>query len=210
MFTGIVQGTRPVQEIHDYEGGRRLKIKLDDLSEGLQRGASVAVNGVCLTAVEINTGCAEFDVIKESLDKTNLGKLTQGDHVDIERACRYGDEVGGHHVTGHIDKVGIIQQLNLSPNNREVFIDCGEDWVKYLVPKGWIAIDGISLTVVEVTLSSFYVCLIPETLAQTVLGHKQVGDEVNLEFDHTTKVIVQTIERLLPEYLEAVSKGTRK
>ncbi|MGK5093668.1 riboflavin synthase subunit alpha [Deltaproteobacteria bacterium TL4] len=201
MFTGIVQGTRPVEKITDLEGRRRLKIKLSDLSKNLQRGASVGVNGVCLTVVSIEDECAEFDIIKESLDRTNLGQLKVGDQVDIERACRYGDEVGGHQVTGHVDTVGTIEKKNFTPNNCEVYIHHAEEWNKYLVPKGWIAVDGISLTVVAVTPTSFSVCLIPETLQQTVLGIKTEGASLNLEFDHTTKVIVQTMERLIPQYL---------
>ena len=199
MFTGIVQGVRKVTVITDLKGGRRLRIQLNDLAENLQHGSSVAVNGVCLTAIKIEEGCAEFDIIQESLDRSNLGTLVIGDSVDIERACYFGDEVGGHQVTSHIDCTGKIDEIRKTPNNRDVVVYCEEEWGRYLIPKGWIAIDGVSLTVVDVGNNWFSISLIPETLKQTVLGKKTKGDIVNLEFDHTTKVIVRTVERMLPE-----------
>ena len=199
MFTGIVQGIRKISAVEDIEGGRRLRIQLEDLAEKLQQGASVAVNGVCLTAIKIEVGSAEFDIIQESLDRSNLGTLVIGDSVDIERACYFGDEVGGHQVTGHIDCTGKIDEIRKTPNNRDVVVYCEEEWGSYLIPKGWIAIDGVSLTVVDVGNNWFSISLIPETLEKTVLGKKTKGDIVNLEFDHTTKVIVRTVERMLPE-----------
>ena len=199
MFTGIVQGIRKISAVEDFEGGRKLRIQLEDLAEKLQQGASVAVNGVCLTAIKIEVGSAEFDIIQESLDRSNLGALVIGDSVDIERACYFGDEVGGHQVTGHIDCTGKIDEIRKTPNNRDIVVYCEEEWGRYLIPKGWIAIDGVSLTVVDVGNNWFSISLIPETLEQTVLGKKTKGDIVNLEFDHTTKVIVRTVERMLPE-----------
>jgi len=199
MFTGIVQGIRKISAVEDIEGGRRLRIQLEDLAEKLQQGSSVAVNGVCLTAIKIEVGSAEFDIIQESLDRSNLGTLVIGDSVDIERACYFGDEVGGHQVTGHIDCTGKIDEIRKTPNNRDIVVYCEEEWGRYLIPKGWIAIDGVSLTVVDVGNNWFSISLIPETLKQTVLGKKTKGDIVNLEFDHTTKVIVRTVERMLPE-----------
>ncbi len=199
MFSGIVRGLRPVEEVTDKPGLRRLKIALDDLGTGLEMGASVSVNGICLSAVACTDGKAEFDLIQETLDCTDAGKLSVGDRVNIERALCVGEEMGGHHVTGHIDTIGTIQEIKTTPNNKEMFIHHESEWHKYLVPKGWIAIDGVSLTVVEVAADYFSVCLIPETLSRTTLGFKQVGDIVNLEFDHTTKVIVATLERLREE-----------
>jgi len=199
MFTGIVQGVRKVTVITDLKGGRRLRIQLNDLAENLQHGSSVAVNGVCLTAIKIEESCAEFDIIQESLDRSNLGTLVIGDSVDIERACNFGDEVGGHQVTGHIDCTGKIDEIRKTPNNRDVVVYCEKEWGGYLIPKGWIAIDGVSLTVVDVGDNWFSISLIPETLEHTVLGQKVEGDKVNLEFDLTTKVIVITIQRMFPE-----------
>jgi Riboflavin synthase alpha chain len=175
MFTGIVQGVRKVTVITDLKGGRRLRIQLNDLAKNLQHGSSVAVNGVCLTVIKIVESCAEFDIIQESLDRSNLGALEIGDSVDIERACNFGDEVGGHQVTGHIDCTGKIDEIRKTPNNRDVVVYCEEEWgLPY--SKGWIAIDGVSLTVVDVGDNWFSISLIPETLKHTVLGQKVEGE----------------------------------
>jgi len=210
MFTGIVQGIRKISLVSDIEGGRKLRIQLDDSSENLQRGASVAVNGVCLTAVKISQGWAEFDTIQETLNRSNLSVLKSGDSVNIERACNYGDEVGGHNVSGHVDCMGIIKKIYNSPNNRDVVVCCDKQWLTYLIPKGWITVDGVSLTVVDVGDNWFSVSLIPETLKQTVLGLKTEGQKVNLEFDHAVKVIVHTIEKMLPEIKENVLSNFKK
>lgn len=196
MFTGIVKGLCRVEKVAEAPGQRRLTIGLGEWGQGLEMGASVSIDGTCLTAVALNPQGAEFDVIQETLQRTGLGKLQVGDWVNIERSCRVGDEIGGHHVMGHIDTMGTIQEIRETPNNQEIFIAHAPQWHKYMIPKGWIAIDGISLTVVAVEKERFSVCLIPETLARTTLGFKKVQHSVNLEFDHTTKVIVTTIERL--------------
>lgn len=199
MFTGIVQGKCLVTAVDNFQGGRKLKIKLQILSDNLKKGASVSVNGVCLTVVALDKDWAEFDIIQESLDKSNLGDLIVGDLVNIERACSFGDEVGGHSVTGHVDCKGIIKDIHQKPNNYELVVSCEKEWIIYLIPKGWISIDGVSLTVVDVGSGYFNISLIPETLSQTVLGKKTKGDIVNLEFDHTTKVIVHTVERMFTD-----------
>ena len=204
MFTGIVQGIRKISLVSDIEGGRKLRIQLDDFSVNLEHGASVAVNGVCLTAVKISQDWAEFDIIQETLNRSNLSALKSGDSVNIERACSYGDEVGGHNVSGHVDCMGIIKKIYNSPNNCDVVVSCDKKWLAYLIPKGWVTVEGVSLTVVDVKDNCFSVSLIPETLKQTVLGLKTEGQKVNLEFDHTVKVIVHTIERMLPEIKENV------
>jgi len=209
MFTGIVQGVRKVTVITDLKGGRRLRIQLNDLAKNLQHGSSISVNGVCLTAIKVEEGWAEFDIIQESLDCSNLGALEIGDCVDIERACHFGDEVGGHQVTGHIDCTGTIEQIRKTPNNRDVVVYFEEEWRSYLIPKGWIAIDGVSLTVVDVGDNWFSISLIPETLKHTVLGQKVEGDKVNLEFDLTTKVIVKTIQRMFPEIKKQILSGMK-
>ncbi|MBF0278376.1 MAG: riboflavin synthase subunit alpha [SAR324 cluster bacterium] len=204
MFTGIVKALRTVKAVAEQPGIRRITIELEELSEGLEIGASVAINGTCLTVAAHQNGTAAFDIIQETLNCTNLGILEKGDRVNIERACRIGDEVGGHHVTGHVDTVGTIQEIRMAPNNKEVFISHDPQWNKYMIPKGWIAVDGISLTVVAVEKNRFSVCLIPETLARTTLGFKDSGQTVNLEFDHTAKVIVATIERMEIQAKQAI------
>jgi riboflavin synthase len=207
MFTGIVQGMRKVLVVEDLQGVRRLRIQLENLAEKLQHGASVAVNGVCLTVVRLEKDWAEFEIIQETLNKSNLGVLKVGDLVDIERACNFGDEVGGHSVTGHVDCKGIIEEVRNTPNNCDLVVSCGKEWMVYLIPKGWIALDGASLTLVEVGENYFSISLIPETLEETVLGKKTKGDSVNLEFDYTTKVIVRTVERMLPQIKKQLLEG---
>ena len=210
MFTGIVQGIRKISLVSDIEGGRKIRIQLDDFSVNLKHGASVAVNGVCLTAVKISQDWTEFDIIKETLNRSNLSALKSGDSVNIERACGYGDEVVGHHVSGHVDCMGIIKKIYNSPNNRDVIVSCDNKWLAYLIPKGWVTVDGVSLTVVDVGDNWFSVTLIPETLKQTVLGLKMEGKKVNLEFDYTVKVIVKTIDRMIPDIKENIISNLKK
>ena len=210
MFTGIVQGIRKISLVSSIEGGIKLRIQLDDSSENLEQGASVAVNGVCLTAVKISQGWVEFDIIQETLNRSNLSALKSEDSVNIERACSYGDEIGGHHVSGHVDCMGIIKNINNSPNNRDVVVSFDKQWLAYLIPKGWITVDGVSLTVVDVGENWFSVSLIPETLKQTILGLKTEGEKVNLEFDHTVKAIVHTVKRMLPEIKENILSNLKK
>lgn len=200
MFTGIVQGTRPVTQVLPREGTVRLRVQLADLAADLQRGASVALNGTCLTAVTIENGEAEFDVIQESLNRTNLKDLKEGDRVNIERAARFGDEIGGHQVNGHVDDTGTLARIERTPNNCVVTVAHAPEWSRFVVSKGWIAIDGISLTVVDVSPGSFSVSLIPETLEQTLMGTRKEGALVNLEFDHLAKLVYQTTEAFLERW----------
>eukprot|EP00128_Syssomonas_multiformis_P012528 Colp12_sorted_trinity150504_noHs@26258 len=206
MFTGIVRGLEPVVEIIKQADNWRLRVALEGaLAERLDKGNSIAINGTCLTVVDFTASgsqvIVDFDVMLESLNKTTLGSLKVGDRVNVERAMRYGDEVGGHQVTGHVDTTGTIDQIDSSPNHYEVFVRVPhpENFGRFLFPKGWIAIDGTSLTVVKVEGDRFSVCLIPETLARTTLGNRKVGDKVNLEFDSHAKVTVLTLERVLPK-----------
>ena len=194
MFTGIVKDLRLVTSVTEKIGGRQLAIALDNLSEDLDIGASVAINGTCLTVVALQDKVTTFDVIQQTLSSTNIGNLKRGDFVNVERSCRLGEEIGGHHVMGHVDTTGTILEIRTTPNNKEFFIQHDPQWHKYMIPKGWIAVDGVSLTVAAVAKDYFSVCLIPETLARTTLGFKEVQHSVNLEVDHTTKVIVTTIE----------------
>ena len=196
MFSGIVKGLCRVASVTEKIGGRQLAVALHEFSQDLETGASVAINGACLTVVALQDGVARFDVIEETLIRTDIGILKSGDFVNIERSCRIGDEIGGHHVMGHVDTRGTIGKIRNAPNNREIAIHHDPQWHKYMIPKGWIAVDGISLTVVAVARDHFSVCLIPETLARTTLGFKETQHSVNLEFDHATKVIVTTIERM--------------
>lgn len=167
--------------------------------EAVQIGASVSVAGVCLTAESCVNNSATFALIQETLDRTNLGQLQIGDKVNIERAARYGDEIGGHNVSGHVFGVATIARLDKPENNQIVTVSCPREWFKYILEKGYIALDGASLTIVnpKPEAGTFEVHLIPETLAVTTFGAKQAGDWVNVEFDATTQAIVDTTERVL-------------
>ncbi|HBM53134.1 MAG TPA: riboflavin synthase [Deltaproteobacteria bacterium] len=206
MFTGIVQGKGEILFSKQVSGGLKLRIQMNEWSTCLELGASVAVSGVCLTVVNFQEGeWAEFDVIQETLDRSNLGMLQVGSPTNIERSLKMGDELGGHQVNGHVDCKAQILQIEQSPGNHKIWIEIAPHWNRYLVPKGWIAVDGISLTVVDVEPDRFSVCLIPETLSRTTLGNATQTTLLNLEFDHQTKVIVESVERLLPKFLEKVT-----
>ncbi len=206
LFTGIVQGKGEILFSKQVSGGLKLRIQMNEWSTCLELGASVAVSGVCLTVVNFQEGeWAEFDVIQETLDRSNLGMLQVGSPTNIERSLKMGDELGGHQVNGHVDCKAQILQIEQSPGNHKIWIEIAPHWNRYLVPKGWIAVDGISLTVVDVEPDRFSVCLIPETLSRTTLGNATQTTLLNLEFDHQTKVIVESVERLLPKFLEKVT-----
>ena len=198
MFTGIIQGVGEIISVGESNTVTSVSINLPDV-EGLQIGASVAINGVCLTVVSINEEQVEFDIINETLNRTNLGDLSAGSLVNIERSLKFGDEIGGHILSGHIMATGIIHSRVESGDQMTVSILASPSTHKYLTEKGYIAIDGISLTVGEVENGIFHLHIIPETLRLTTLGSKQIGDVVNLEIDSNTQLIVETIERLMKD-----------
>jgi riboflavin synthase len=172
--------------------------------DGILIGASVAVNGTCLTVVSLGEDgrSAAFDLIVETLRATNLGKLRVDGEVNYERSARVGDEIGGHTVSGHVHcTADIVEVVDTELNRKVVFQTSDVKLIKYVLPKGFIAVDGCSLTVGEVDkkLGRFNVWLIPETLRMTVLGSKAIGDTVNIEIESQTQVIVDTIERVLAE-----------
>ncbi|MFU6991767.1 riboflavin synthase subunit alpha [Pseudomonas paraeruginosa] len=199
MFTGIVQGTARLIEIDTKSNFRTHTVELPpELSKGLELGASVAHNGCCLTVTRIENNRISFDLIKETLLLTNLGDLIVGDFVNIERAAKLGDEIGGHLMSGHVICVAEIEKVQLSDNNHQLWLCMpNKEIMKYVLHKGFIGIDGISLTVGEVKSQSFCVHLIPETLERTTLGKKSVGSTVNIEIDPQTQAIVETVERIL-------------
>ena len=197
MFTGIVAGMGRVESI---EGDElvRLVINFSTVStEGLEIGASVSVNGVCLTAVELTGSTVAFDVIAETLNLTTLGTLAEGNWVNLERALKVGDEIGGHLLSGHIMGTGEIIVREETNENTNLVIDCPADIMRFIQPKGYIAIDGISLTVGRVEENTFSLHIIPETLRLTTLGVKGLGSDVNLEVDSMTQTIVATVERMM-------------
>ncbi|MEZ5560516.1 MAG: riboflavin synthase subunit alpha [Pseudomonadales bacterium] len=204
MFTGIVQSLCPVAAIEDAPGLRRLSVKLGALAEGVLDGASVAINGTCLTVTGVSDGVVHFDVIAETLRLTNLGELRPGSLVNVERSFRVGDEVGGHILSGHVSGVAHLERIDQGDNERNLHFSVPAELVKYLSKKGFVALDGASLTIATVDRkhTAISVCLIPETIARTTLGRIEVGARVNLEVDAQTQSVVDTVERLLqdPEY----------
>lgn len=202
MFTGIVQTQAEISQIDDIDGIRRLRVAVPpEHLQQLSRGASIAINGVCLTATEFDSaaGWVCFDVIAETLDKTNLGRLAVGSRVNLERSLRFGDELGGHIVSGHIQATATLVAIDRDAANCSMQLAVPAELLPYIQPKGFIAVEGCSLTVGEVSASGFSLYLIPETLAITNLGTKQLGDAVNIELDQQTVTIIRTVERLLAE-----------
>lgn len=199
MFTGIVQGLCEVAAVTDEPALRRLRVDLGGLAEGLRPGASVAVNGVCLTATHVDGDRAGFDVVRETLRCTNLGALALGGRVNVERSCRIGDEIGGHPLAGHVQGAAEVEAVEDGPNERNLWLRAAPDWMRFLHHKGFVALDGASLTVAALDPAEhrFKVCLIPETLARTTLGRAAAGDLLNLEIDQQTRAVVETVERLL-------------
>ena len=197
MFTGIVEELGTVAAVEDQGDAVRLTIAASTVLEDAALGDSVSVNGCCLTVATVSaTGRpASFtaDVMRETLDKTAVGELTTGDRVNLERAVTPTTRLGGHIVQGHVDGTGVVRRRTPSEHWEVVEVEAPTDLLRYLVPKGSITVDGISLTVVDVLADGFTVSLIPETLARTTLGFRQPGDRVNLEAD----VIAKHVERLL-------------
>jgi riboflavin synthase len=197
VFTGIIHKTSKVVDVTDHAGGRRILLTAPAADHVL--GESIAVNGCCLTVAAINAdGSLAFDVIRESLDKTNLGTLKAGDEVHTERSLRVGDPIDGHFVQGHVDGTGKLLHQTASDQEYRLRIEAPREFAKYLVPKGSIAIDGVSLTLAQVKENQFEVALIPTTLQLTQLGKKQVGYSFNLEFDQMAKTIISYLERIRP------------
>ena len=201
MFTGIVQGTGKIVHIHQPSADfRSHTVALPEhMAHNLQIGASIAHNGCCLTITQINGNQATFDLMAETLAKTNLGSLKTGDSVNLERAARFGDEIGGHPMSGHIIATTPISRIEHSAHNRTLYFRLPPQLAAYILPKGFIGLDGCSLTIGDVTAHEFNVHLIPETLQRTLFGSRQAGDSINIEIDAQTQAIVDTGERVLAQ-----------
>lgn len=199
MFTGIVQGMGRVVSVEQPAADFRTHtVELpEDMAGGLQTGASVAHNGCCLTVTETDGRTARFDLMAETLDKTNLGRLKAGDLVNLERATRFGDEIGGHLMSGHITATTEILRIERTEHNTTMHFALPAALKPYILPKGFVGLDGCSLTVGSVGEDSFCVHLIPETLRRTLFGTRQAGDTVNLEIDPQTQAVVDTVGRIL-------------
>jgi len=189
VFTGLVEGLGRVERVTDEHGGRRLTIAWPVLPENdpLKLGESVAVNGCCLTVTASAGAVFELQVGPETLARTNLGDRQPGERVNLERALKVGDRLGGHFVQGHIDTTAVLGQRRREGEWEFLHFEIDPQWNPLMVPKGSIAVDGVSLTLVEVSHDWFTVMLIPHTLANTTLGTCQRGDRVNIEIDMLAK-----------------------
>jgi riboflavin synthase len=194
MFTGIVEGIGKIEKISKNTTNRsaiQMTVNLGKHAKGLKIGQSVALNGVCLTATKLSKSSCIFEMIEETTLKTDLGNLKPGDIVNIERSLKTGDRLEGHFVLGHVDGVGIIKKIQNKPKEVQVWFEVPKKLSKYVVKKGSIAIDGISLTVVDVKNNLASVCLIPHTMEITNFKTKNVGDKLNIETDILGKYILK-------------------
>ncbi len=199
MFTGIVEETGTILSFNQEEEAYVLKIKAEKVLEGIAYGDSIAVNGCCLSVTQFNsdTGEIQFDVLEETKRLTSLANLDQGNLVNLERSLSFNGKVGGHFVTGHIDATGDVEVIEKRGNDFYLRVSIPEEQSKYVVWKGSISLDGISLTVAEANPTSLAVWLIPTTMDITNLKEKKVGDPMNLEFD------------ILGKYVESLTMGKR-
>ncbi|WP_298447957.1 riboflavin synthase subunit alpha [uncultured Marinobacter sp.] len=197
MFTGIVQGIAVVEEVTAATGLSTFAIRLpDNGTEGVTIGASVAINGTCLTVTKQSGNTLFFDAMQATLRLTTLGNLVSGQLVNFERAARIGDEIGGHLLSGHIHTTANVVEILRPENNVTLWFEVPDQWAGYIFPKGYIAINGASLTIGEVDGNRFNVHLIPETLRATTFGEIKEGMTVNIEIDSQTQTIVDTLARL--------------
>ena len=183
MFTGIIESLAEVQAIARRAAAARLLVASRSWGGDVQLGESIAINGACLTADEIQTDAAAFDVVTETLDRTTLGDLRVGDRVNVERSLRLSDRLGGHLVSGHVDGVGVVRERVPEPGQTTFVVEAPPELTDQMIPKGSVAVDGISLTIVTVERARFSVAIIPHTLDRTTLGFRAVGDRVNIETD---------------------------
>jgi riboflavin synthase len=201
MFTGLVADVGTVEELGSGPEGARLRVRTG-LAPQLSEGDSVAVNGACLTAAAVKGDSFEADVMNQTLERTSLGPLSAGDHVNIELPLRASDRLGGHLVQGHVDGTGEVAALEEDGFARRLAVRTPPEMLRYLVERGSVAVDGVSLTVARLTEDGFEVSLVPETLERTTLGEAGPGTRVNLELD----VVARYVERLLSGFREGDSR----
>tara|TARA_B100000902_G_C27306943_1_gene916042 strand:- start:1096 stop:1701 length:606 start_codon:yes stop_codon:yes gene_type:complete len=195
MFTGIVTGTAPVIQIRGEEGVRTLTIDLEGFSQNLEIGASVSLDGVCMTVVSIDGNEVCFDAIEETLTRSTIGELKEGSLVNVERSLKLGDELGGHILSGHVMITAKIIEKKQKGEGIDLSIENPIEARPYILEKGYIGIDGMSLTVGKVSEEKFDLHIIPETLRITTIGQKLIGNYVNIEIDSRTQAVVDTIRR---------------
>ena len=199
MFTGIVQEIGSVIDKKQTDAGISLEVQVESsFLDALEIGASISVNGVCLTAVQFTDNSVSFDVIPETLRVTNLDEVNKGSKVNLERSLKFGDEVGGHILSGHVSCKASAEIIK-SEEETELIISCPSDWIDYVFLKGYVAVNGASLTVAKKTDSSFSVYLIPETLSATNLSEVKSGKMLNIEVDQATYAAVKAAESRLKD-----------
>ncbi len=196
MFTGIVAGTVEVSAIEEDGEIRSFVVDLDGFDEGLEIGASVALDGVCMTVVSVDGSEVRFDAIPETLERTTLGAAQAGSRLNVERSLRMGDELGGHILSGHVMLTARVLERVMRGQGIDLVIENPPEARPYILEKGFVAVDGMSLTIGEVAEDSFNLHIIPETLRVTTIGQKVVGDLVNIEIDSQTQAVVDTIRRM--------------
>ena len=199
MFTGIVQGVAVVDDVKSAPGLSSFAIRFPgDKVQGVTIGASVSINGTCLTVTRQQNDLLFFDAMQETLGLTTLGTRQTGDRINFERAARIGDEIGGHLLSGHIHTTANLVAIDRPENNCTLTFEVPSQWARYLFPKGYIAVNGASLTIGEVANNRFNIHLIPETLRATTFADVAIGDQVNIEIDSQTQTIVDSLDTILP------------
>ena len=199
MFTGLVETMGVIVEILDDPPGKRLRVRSSLVASDAALGDSICINGCCLTIVAIDGDAMDFDAGQETLSRTNLGRLEAGDRVNLERSLAVGSRMGGHYVSGHVDTLGELIERIEDPPWANLRFRLPGNYASQVAAKGSIAIDGVSLTVVDADVDSFSVALIPHTLAMTTLGSRKIGDAVNLETDLLAKYVQRSLGLLTDE-----------
>ncbi len=187
MFTGLIQDVGAVEAVTRRDEFAILRVSSELVDETLKPGDSLAVNGACLTAVKVRVGSVNLEAVSETLNRTNLGMLQSGNKVNLERPLRLGDRLDGHWVLGHVDTVVAVHSIKEIGPSRIIRLNTAEKWLRYIVEKGSVALDGVSLTVASVDETGFSVSLIPHTLKRCTIGEKKIGDGLNLETDILAK-----------------------
>ena len=193
MFTGIVEEIGKIQKIETRTSGMRFTISAKLVMDDLNIGDSIALNGVCLTVTEKKEKEFSLDLVPETLDKSNLGDLIEGNYVNLERAMQASDRFGGHILQGHVETLGVILDKQQQEDNAVISVGLDPEWMRFCIPKGSIALDGISLTIAKIEANIVEIALIPHTLENTTLGLKSKSDTLNIETD----IIGKYVERLL-------------
>ncbi len=198
MYTGIVQTVAPIKSLVRHDGYTTFFIELPErLMADLQIGASVAVEGVCLSVTSMDGTVVTFDAMDATLERTNLASLASGDHVNVERSAKPTDENGGHNIAGHIATTAELVESKMQMPGAFIRFRIPQEWSKYVFKRGYLAVNGASLTVAEAEDDTFTINLIPETLRQTTFPRYKPGDALNIEVDHQTMVMVDVVERTL-------------